>query len=47
MKKFVLATLAALTLGMGVAVAAPSGGSSAFTSNHLPSAPYTYSAAGG
>jgi hypothetical protein len=41
MKKFVLAAVAALTLGMGVASA------NVLTHNQLPSAEFTYSTAGG
>jgi hypothetical protein len=47
MKMFILAMAAAMTLGMGVASAAPSGFFNSLTNNHLPSAPYTYSTAGG
>jgi hypothetical protein len=46
MKKFVLAAIAAMTLGMGVASAAPAAFSS-LTNNQLPSAPYTYNNVGG
>lgn len=45
MKKFVLATVAALTLGMGVAAAAQVQQGNGF--NRLPSPEYTYSTAGG
>ena len=47
MKTFVLAALAAMTLGIGVAAAQPSGFLNDLTHARLPSPAYTYSPGNG